>query len=113
MPERQNPFAGARITVASRLSERLVLRAGYPAQPGGRTKVEYFVDEALKEAGFKVRSALNPSGVKIVHEPDLRLLPGNGPQAIDQQAIDQQAEKLRSLLAADRPTARHARQQAA
>ncbi|MGW0705812.1 hypothetical protein ACWD4G_07570 [Streptomyces sp. NPDC002643] len=55
--------------MASKLSERLALSAGYPAQPGGRTKAAYFVDEALKDARFKVKSALNPSGVKIVHEP--------------------------------------------
>ena len=53
----------------------------------------YFVDEAIKEAGFTVTSPLNISAPKLAYEPSVRLLTGNGPQAIDQQTA-----KLRSIL---------------
>jgi hypothetical protein len=64
--------------------------------------VPYFVDEAIKEAGFTVASSPNISAPKLAYEPSVRLLTGNGPQAIDQQAT-----RLRTLLT-DTPAARRA-----
>jgi hypothetical protein len=43
--------------------------------------------------GFTVTSSPNISAPKLAYEPSVRLLTGNGPQAIDQQTT-----KLRSVL---------------
>jgi hypothetical protein len=76
------------------------MRFGYPRVPGRRTRVPYFVDEAIKEAGFTVTSPLNISAATLAYEPSVRLLTGNGPQAIDKQTA-----KLRTILT-DTPVAR-------
>lgn len=60
----------------------------------------YFVDEAIKEAGFTVTSPLNISAANLAYEPSVRLLTGNGPQAIDQQTA-----KLRAILTEARRSA--------
>jgi hypothetical protein len=54
----------------------------------------------IKEAGFTVTSPLNISAAKLAYEPSVRLLTGNGPQAIDQQTAT-----LRTILT-DTPAAR-------
>ena len=56
---------------------------------------------AIKEAGFTVASSPNISAPKLAYEPSVRLLTGNGPQAIDQQAA-----KLRSVLTSTRAARR-------
>jgi hypothetical protein len=102
-----NPFLAATISVVPKTGERLALRVGYPRVPGKTTRLPYFVDEAIKEAGFTVTSALNMSAAKLAYEPSVRLLTGNGPQAIDKQTA-----KLRSILthspAARRTSGKHA-----
>jgi hypothetical protein len=58
----------------------------------------------LKGAGFTLRTGLNPSAVKLIYEPAVRLLTGNGPQTIDAQA-----QTIRSIPSTrselNRPTA--------
>jgi hypothetical protein len=61
----ENPFLDATITTLSKHSEKIALRAGYVHVPGQRTRLTYYVDEALKEAGFTLRTGLNPSAVKL------------------------------------------------
>src|SRR6266513_524359 len=92
-----NPFLAATISVVPKVGERIALRFGYPRVPGKKTRVAYFVDEAIKEAGFTVTSPLNISAATLAYVPSVRLLTGNGPQAIDQQAA-----KLRSVLPSTR-----------
>jgi len=95
-----NPFLAAAISVLPKMNEMFVLRAGYARVPGRKTRLPYYVDEAIKEAGFTVRPIINLAAVKLAYEPSVRLLTGNGPQAIDQQTA-----KLRSILT-DNPTTR-------
>src|SRR6266496_3928340 len=95
-----NPFLAATISTVPKIGERFALRFLYPRVPGKRTRLPYFVDVAIKEAGFTVASSPNISAPKLAYEPSVRLLTGNGPQAIDQQTA-----KLRRILT-DTPAAR-------
>ena len=81
-----------RVVVAT-IGERFALRFLYPRVPGKTTRLPYFVDVAIKEAGFTLTSSLNISAPKLAYEPSVRLLTGNGPQAIDQQTA-----KLREAM---------------
>lgn len=92
-----NPFLAATISVVPKVGELIAMRFGYPRVPGKKTRVPYFVDEAIKEAGFTVTSPLNISAATLAYEPSVRLLTGNGPQAIDKQTA-----KLRSILTGNR-----------
>jgi len=96
-----NPFLAATISTVPKIGERFALRFLYPRVPGRRTRLPYFVDVAIKEAGFTVASSPNISAPKLAYEPSVRLLTGNGPQAIDQQAA-----KLRSVLTSTRAARR-------
>lgn len=89
-----NPFLAATITTVPKHGEKIALTTSYPHVPGERTRLTYYVDEAIKEAGFTVSTTLNPTAVKLIHEPSVGLLTGNGPQAIDVQAA-----KIRNLVA--------------
>src|SRR6266545_889340 len=97
---KDNPFLAAPISTVPKIGERFALRFLYPHVPGKRTRLPYFVDVAIKEAGFTLASSPNISAPKLAYEPSVRLLTGNGPQAIDQQAA-----KLRTILT-DTPAAR-------
>ncbi|MFD9737662.1 DJ-1/PfpI family protein [Umezawaea sp. NPDC059074] len=89
-----HPFAGIRLTTVPKYGEVGFSRFGFLKFPGLRTRVTYYVDEALVDAGFKVEIAVpNPGAVKVVWEPDARVLTGNGPQAVDEQC-----EALRTHL---------------
>src|SRR5438093_2075455 len=88
-----NPFLAATISTVPKIGERFALRFLYPRVPGRRTRLPYFVDVAIKEAGFTVTSSPNISAPQLAYEPSVRLLTGNGPQAIDQQTA-----KLRTIL---------------
>ncbi|MFZ3467977.1 hypothetical protein ACODT3_37445 [Streptomyces sp. 4.24] len=83
--DNRHAFKGARITTFAQVAERIVLASQYPKVPGQRTRLAYFVDMALKDAGYDVSLALKPSGVKVVWDEKHALLTGNGPQAIDAQ----------------------------
>ncbi|MER8464934.1 hypothetical protein [Mesorhizobium sp. M1396] len=89
-----NPFLAATISTVPAIGELFALRFLYPRVPGKKTRTAYFVDKAIKEAGFKLATSLNIAAPLLAYEPSVRLLTGNGPQAIDQQAA-----KLRSVLA--------------
>jgi putative intracellular protease/amidase len=79
-------FKGARLTTVPKHGEIFALAASYPKVPGKKTRVTYYVDEALKDAGYDVQTATNPSTVKVVWDDKVRLLTGNGPHAMDDQA---------------------------
>ena len=64
----------------------MVLRMSYPKVPGQKTRLTYYVDEALKEAGCRVETTKNPGAVHVVFDERVNLLTGNGPQAIGAQA---------------------------
>lgn len=88
-----NPFLAATISTVPTIGELFALRFLYPRVPGKKTRTSYFVDAAIKEAGFTLATSLNIAAPLLAYEPSVRLLTGNGPQAIDQQAA-----KLRSVL---------------
>jgi len=98
---KDNPFLAATIATVPKIGERFALRFLYPHVPGKRTRLSYFVDVAIKDAGFTIASALNISAPALAYEPSVRLLTGNGPQAIDQQTA-----KLRTILT-DTSAAQH------
>ncbi|MFI5882186.1 hypothetical protein [Streptomyces sp. NPDC051554] len=79
-------FKGAHITTVPKYGERAMLGFQYPKVPGERTRLTYYVDVALKEAGYDVHLTLNPSAPKVIWDADHSLLTGNGPQAVDEQA---------------------------
>jgi putative intracellular protease/amidase len=88
-------FAGAHITTVPRYGERILLETQYPKVPGETTRLPYYVDVALKSAGYDVSLTLNPSAVKVVWDEEHALLTGNGPQAVDAQT-ERLAEIVRS-----------------
>jgi putative intracellular protease/amidase len=96
-----NPFLAAAISTVPTIGELFALRFLYPRVPGKKTRLRYFVDKAIKEAGFKLATSLNMAAPLLAYEPSMRLLTGNGPQAIDQQAA-----KLRSVLTSTRTAQR-------
>ena len=79
-------FKGARITTVAKYGEKTVLAFNYPKVPGERTRLHFYVDVALKEAGYDVHLTLNPAAAKVIWDADHSLLTGNGPQAVDEQA---------------------------
>lgn len=86
-------FKGARLTTVPKRGEKVMLLWAYPKIPGQKTRLTYYVDEALKEAGYKVETTLNPSAVHVIYDEKVNLLTGNGPQSMDEQAA-----KLREIL---------------
>jgi len=88
-----HPFRGAKITTVPKFGELVALATNYPKVPGKKTRLPYYVDEALKDAGYDVRLSLNPAAIRVEWEPHLKLLTGNGPQSIDVQT-----SRLRSIL---------------
>src|SRR5437773_6843373 len=95
-----NPFLAATISVVPKIGERYAMRFGDPRVPGKRTRLPYFVDVAIKEAGFTVASSPNISAPKLAYAPSVRLLTANGAQANDLPTA-----KLRTILT-DTPAAR-------
>ncbi|MDN8643655.1 hypothetical protein Q0S19_04120 [Stenotrophomonas indicatrix] len=94
-----NPFLAASVSTVPTIGELFALRFLYPRVPGKKTRLFYFVDKAIKEAGFRLATSLNMAAPLLAYEPSVRLLTGNGPQAIDQQTA-----KLRSVLSGTRVT---------
>ncbi|TDT97467.1 hypothetical protein EDD99_5605 [Streptomyces sp. 846.5] len=97
-----NPFLAATVTTVPEHGEKIALSAGYPHVPGERTRLSYFVDEAVKDAGFTVSASLNPTAVKVIHEPSVDLLTGKGPQSVDAQAARIRTIVSRQLLGSAR-----------
>lgn len=97
------PLQGTRVTTVSKFEEKLMLKFGYPRVPGIQaTRLEYYVDEALIEAGFNVSFGspmrwpgiqLSPGYPHIVFDQISFVLTGNGPQAMDQLVM-----ALRNIL---------------
>ncbi len=85
---RENPFKQAEITTVGSTGETGMLDYGYVNIPGEHTRLEYFVDQALEEAGFTVLAATVPTSMLLLPNPELRLVTGNGPQTVDIQAAD-------------------------
>jgi putative intracellular protease/amidase len=89
----EHNFRGARLTAMSKLGELAALTVAYPKVPGRKTRLAYYADEALKDAGYRVEGTLNPAAVRVVYDENANLLTGNGPQAMDDQAA-----RLREIL---------------
>lgn len=83
-----NPFQAAEVTTVSTSGETGMLDYGYVNIPGELTRLEYFVDQALGEAGFTVIAAAVPTSLFLLPNPALGLVTGNGPQTVDIQAAD-------------------------
>ncbi|MFC6010802.1 DJ-1/PfpI family protein [Nocardia lasii] len=79
-------YKAAHITTVPKYGEKMMLATQYPKIPGKRTRLTYYVDVALEEAGYDVSLTLNPSAVKTVWDEKYALLTGNGPQSVDEQA---------------------------
>ncbi|WP_243795093.1 hypothetical protein [Saccharopolyspora gloriosae] len=91
-------FVGTRLTTVPKYGEIGFSKAGFLKLPGQKTRLTYYVDEALEQAGYQVETvAPNPGAIKVIWEPKVRVLTGNGPQAVDEQT-----EVLRARLTATR-----------
>lgn len=66
---RTNPFKGARITTVLWYGKRFMLATKYPEVLGQRTLLRYYVDVALKDAGYDVSLTRNPSAVRVLWAP--------------------------------------------
>ena len=83
-----NVFASAEVTTVGREGETGMLDQGYVHIPPGPTRLEYFVDEGLREAGFTVATAPIPTSLILLSDNEIGLVTGNGPQTVDIQAAD-------------------------
>lgn len=87
-------FKGATITVSSRLAEMIAVKMAYPKIPGKKTRLEFIVADVLKKEGYHIKNNPNPTAVEVVYDPRVKLLTGNGPQAMDAQT-----QKLQEITA--------------
>lgn len=83
-----NAFLTAEVTTVGREGETGMLDQGYVHIPPGPTRLEYFVDEGLHEAGFTVKTAEVPTSLILLPDRTIGLVTGNGPQTVDIQAAD-------------------------
>ncbi|MEU9807644.1 hypothetical protein [Mycobacterium sp. NPDC050853] len=83
-----NAFLAAEVTTVGREGETGMLDQGYVHIPPGPTRLEYFVDEGLREAGFTVKTAPVPTSLILLPDRQIGLVTGNGPQTVDIQATD-------------------------
>lgn len=83
-----NAFLDAEAATVGSGGETMILDYGYVKVPGEVTRLEYFVDEGLRESGFTVSTATVPTSLMLLPSPDLGLVTGNGPQTVDIQALD-------------------------
>ena len=83
----EGAFQGATITTVPKYGELMMLKIGYPKVPGETTRLMYFVDVALEEAGYEVKLTLNPAAVRVLWDGACGVLTGNGPQSVDEQAV--------------------------
>ncbi|WP_328777900.1 hypothetical protein OHQ89_00590 [Streptomyces canus] len=89
----EHAFNGVRVTTVAKSAELFVLSNGYLKIPGKKVRMGYFIDEALRDAGYQVQTTTNPTAIKVIWEEGVRLLTSNGPQAIDEHTA-----RLRTLL---------------
>lgn len=78
-------FKGAHITTVPDHGELQMLDGGYPKIPGEETRLEFFVDVVLKDAGYKVDTTANMAEVLVIWDETHGVLTGNGPHSIDEQ----------------------------
>ncbi|MER6134094.1 DJ-1/PfpI family protein [Streptomyces sp. NPDC001815] len=86
-------FKGVRVTTVAKSAELFVLSNGYLKIPGKKVRMGYYIDEALRSAGYKVETTTSPTAIKVIWEENVRLLTSNGPQSIDEHTA-----RLRTLL---------------
>ncbi|WP_255485577.1 hypothetical protein [Mycobacteroides sp. LB1] len=91
-----NVFLSAEVTTVGKEGETGMLDQGYVHIPPGPTRLEYFVDEGLREAGFTVRTASVPTSLILLSDKRIGLVTGNGPQTVDVQAADIRAAVTRT-----------------
>lgn len=89
----QHAFKGISVTSFSKTIEAFVLSDGYLKVPGEKTSLGYFIDDALRDAGYDVQMPADPTAIKIVWEEGVRVLTSNGPHAMDEHTA-----RLRTLL---------------
>ncbi|MCX5367010.1 hypothetical protein OG864_50955 [Streptomyces sp. NBC_00124] len=89
----EHAFNGVRVTTVAKSAELFVLSSGYLKIPGKKVRMGYFIDEALRNAGYQVQTTTNPTAIKVIWEEGVRLLTSNGPQAIDEHTA-----RLRTLV---------------
>ncbi|MCX5522326.1 hypothetical protein OG342_05525 [Streptomyces bobili] len=78
-------FKGANITTVPYYGELQMLDGGYPKIPGEETRLEFFVDLVLKDAGYKVDLTEDMTEVLVIWDDTHGVLTGNGPHAVDEQ----------------------------
>lgn len=100
----ENAFTAAKVTVADKRSELIAFTVSYPRVPGERSRPTAYADEILRDAGFSLAGTINPTSARAVYDSELRVLTGNGPQAIDIQTsrLSQALVGIREGLAATR-----------
>ncbi|MEQ0564219.1 DJ-1/PfpI family protein [Amycolatopsis sp. NEAU-NG30] len=89
----QHAFTGAGVTAFAKSLELFVLSDGYLNLPGEKVSLGYFIDDALRDAGYQVQTPADPGAIEIVWEEGVRLLTSNGPHAMDEHTA-----RLRTLL---------------
>jgi putative intracellular protease/amidase len=94
-------FKGANITTVPDYGELGMLEGGYPKIPGEETRLTYYVDVALKDAGYEVDVTLDPTTVKVIWDDSYGVLTGNGPHAVDEQAarLNEIVQRRKSVAA--------------
>ncbi|MCM6778403.1 hypothetical protein NDR87_33000 [Nocardia sp. CDC159] len=91
-----HPLAGAHVTTLAKELERSstdASKGGYLALPGKQTRLTEYVEDRLREAGYRVEIPANPLEPLAVYDEDRNLLTGDGPQAMREQTT-----RLRTIL---------------
>lgn len=83
VPVHDNPFAGTTVSTVPQAAERASEDYGYLHVPGRQTRLTYYIDQALEQAGIHNLPKPNPASVLVHEEPGLRMLSTNGPQGVD------------------------------
>ncbi|AYM99243.1 hypothetical protein EAG08_01820 [Chryseobacterium sp. 3008163] len=89
-------FKGANITVSSKLAEMIAVKMAYPKIPGKKTRLEYIVEDVLKQDGYHIVNSYNPVAIQVVYDQKFKLLTGNGPQAMD--ALTQKLQEIVGVI---------------
>lgn len=82
-PVTDNPFAGSTVSTVPQAAERASEDHGYLHVPGRQTRLTYYIDQALEQAGIHNLHKPNPATVLVHEEPGLRVLSTNGPHGVD------------------------------
>ncbi|QCQ16615.1 hypothetical protein [Microbacterium sp. RG1] len=94
-----NAFSGITVSTVPQAAERMAEDYGYLHQPTpGETRLTYYIDEALEQAGIHNLHKPNPASVEVHPSPSVGLLSTNGPQGIDALA-ESVARKIAAVTA--------------